>query len=175
MNTKETIQKRSSTRSFKDESLTNEQIEEIIEAGLYAPTGQNKKEIFFTVVDGKNPILSEIENEKHRMRNEEAQPHNFYYEAPTVIFLSAEEDFKWSKVDAGIAVENMSLMAEELGIGSLIIGSVYDALHGDKREYFLEKLEIPEGKDFQIAIALGYKAVEKAPHDFDKNEQVKYI
>ncbi|MBE5858987.1 MAG: nitroreductase family protein [Butyrivibrio sp.] len=175
MNTKDCIEKRSSTRSFTEEKLSKEQIDAIIDAGLFAPTGQNKKEIFFTVVDGQNEILSEIEDEKHRMRGEGAQAHNFYYEAPTVVFLSAEEDFKWSKVDAGIAVENMALIAEDLGIGSLIIGSIYDALHGEKRDYFMEKLQIPKGKDFQIAIALGFKATTKAPHDFNKDEQVKYL
>lgn len=53
-----------------------------------------------------------------------------------LIFLSAEDDFKWSRVDAGIAVQNMVLAAESLGLGTLILGCVYDALHGEKKEYF---------------------------------------
>ena len=43
-----------------------------------------------------------------------------------MIFLSAEDEFKWKSVDAGIAVENMALAAESIGLGTLIIGRVYD-------------------------------------------------
>ena len=71
-----------------------------------------------------------------QLRGEGRQPHNFYYEAPVLILLSAEDGFKWSKVDAGIAVQNMALAAESLGLGSLTIGCIYDAMHGTKKEYF---------------------------------------
>lgn len=39
-------------------------------------------------------------------------------------------------MDAGIAVQNMVLAAESLGLGTLIIGRVYDALHGEKKNIF---------------------------------------
>lgn len=103
-----------------------------------APTGMNRQEVHFTVVKGDNPVLAELDEE--RLRGQEKQSHNFYYEAPVLILLSAEDEFKWSKVDSGIAVENMTLAAESLGLGTLIIGCVYDALHGEKQEYFSRKL-----------------------------------
>lgn len=113
-----------------------------------APTGMNRQEIHFTVVKGNNPVLAELDEENRRLRGQEKQPHNFYYEAPVLILLSAEDEFKWSKVDSGIAVENMTLAAESLGLGTLIIGCVYDALHGEKQEYFSGKLQIPQGYSF---------------------------
>lgn len=171
----EVIKKRSSARAYSAENLTKSELDIILKAGLQAPTGMNRQEIRFSVVSGDNPILAELDEEKRRLRGQEKQPHNFYYEAPVLIFLSAEDEFKWSKVDAGIAVQNMTLAAESLGLGTLIIGCVYDALHGEKKEYFSQKLQIPEGYSFQIALAVGHKADDKTPHEFDFEKQVTIL
>ena len=170
-----TIEKRSSIRGYTDQPLTKDELEMLIKAGLQAPTATNRQEIYITVVDGTNPILAEIEAEKNAQRDIVDPPHNFYYEAPTVLLLSAERAFKWSKIDAGIAVENISLAAESLGLGSLIIGCIKDALSGEKRDYFAKALKFPEGYDFEIAIALGHKAVNKVPHEYDMEKQVCFI
>lgn len=170
-----TIEKRSSARAYSSQELTQEELKTVIEAGLMAPTGMNRQEIHFTVVKGDNRVLAELDEEKRRLRRQEKQPHNFYYEAPVLIFLSAEDDFKWSKVDSGIAVENMALAAESIGLGNLIIGCIYDAMHGEKQAYFSEKLQIPDGYSFQIALALGHKTDRKTPHEFDYEKQVTVI
>ncbi len=169
------IKKRSSARAYSTEEITKEELNTILEAGLMAPTGMNRKEIRFSVVKGDNPVLTELDEEKRRLRGQDVQPHNFYFEAPVLIFISAEDDFKWNRVDAGIAVQNMALAAESLGLGSLIIGCVYDALNGEKKAYFSDKLQIPEGYSFQIALAVGHKTDNKTPHDFDFSEQVTIV
>lgn len=171
----EVIEKRSSTRGYTEEALTDEELTALIRAGLQAPTAANKQEIHFTVLKGDHPILKEIENEKNRLRGISAPEHNFYYEAPTVIVLSADKDYKWSPLDAGIAVENIALAAEGLGLGNLIIGCIYDALRGEKREYFSDALQFPENYEFEIAIAVGHKAVVKEPHTYDAASQVTYL
>lgn len=170
-----TMKERYSVRGYKPESITKEELETVILAGLHAPTATNRQEIHFSVVDGSNPILKELEDLKNAQRNVVDPPFNFYYNAPTVIFISAETEFYWSKVDAGIAVENMALAATELGLGSLIIGCVKDALHSEKKDYFAKALGIPEGYQFEIALAIGYKDAVKEPHTFDAKKQVTYI
>lgn len=169
------IKERSSTRGFTDEKLTKEELDNLIAAGLQAPTATNRQEIHITVVNGDNPILTEIENLKNTMRSIENPPHNFYYEAPVVLLLSAEKAFSWCPVDAGIAVENISLAAESMGLGSLIIGCIKDALTGEKKEYFSSALKLPEGYEFQIAIAAGHKAVSKEPHEYSVEKNVTFI
>ncbi len=171
----ETIAKRSSTRGYTADALTKDELDKLIEAGLQAPTGANKQEMHFTVLKGDNPILAEIEAEKNALRGLDHVEHNFYYEAPTVIIISAEAGYKWSVVDAGIAVENIALLSEEMGLGNLIIGCIYDALHGEKKKYFEEKLKLPEGYEFEIAIAVGHKAVTKEPHTYDASKQVTVL
>ena len=171
----EAIKQRSSTRGYKPEPISDEQIKAVIEAGLQAPTAANRQEIHFTVIDGASPILKEIEDEKNNLRKITDPEHNFYYEAPTVIILSADSGFHWGALDAGIAVENMALTAEGLGLGNLIIGCIYDALRGDKKQYFSEKLKFPENYEYEIAIAIGYKNTEKEPHTYDADKQVTWL
>lgn len=174
-NTIDAIRKRSSTRGYDTKPLTAAQLEALLHAGLQAPTATNRQEIHFTVLAGDNPILKEIEDEKNRLRGLSSLEHNFYYEAPTVIILSTESDFGWSAVDAGIAVENIALAAEDLSLGSLIIGCIRDALLGEKKKHFSKLLKLPENYEYAIAIAVGHKAVEKTPHAYDYAARVTYL
>lgn len=169
------IEKRFSTRGYTDEKLTKEELDTLIRAGLQAPTAANRQEVHITVVDGSNPILKEIEDEKNVGRGIQNPPHNFYFEAPVVLILSADKAFYWGKLDAGIAVENIALAAEALGLGNLIIGCIKDALTGEKRDYFANALKFPEGYEFEIAIAVGHKAVTKEPHEYSVEKNVTYI
>lgn len=171
----EAIEKRSSTRGYTDEKLTAAEVEALLKAGLEAPTARNEQEIHITVVGGDHPILEEIEAEKNAQLKLEAPENNFYYSAPLVLILSGAEAFPWSAVDAGIAVENISLAAEGLGLGSVIIGIIKGAMTGEKKAYFTKALRIPEGYAFEIAIAIGHKAKEKAPHQYDMEKNVTYL
>lgn len=171
----ETMKQRSSARAYSAEKLTEKELNFILEAGLQAPTATNRQEIHFSVAGGDNPVLAELDEEKRRLRGQEKQPHNFYYEAPPIIFLSAEDAFRWNGVDAGIAVQNMVLAAESLGLGTLIIGCVYDALHGEKKAYFSQAFQIPEGYSFQIALAVGHKTDDKTPHAYEFERQITML
>lgn len=166
------IEKRSSTRGYTDQKPTKEELDILLNAALMAPTAANRQEIHISVLDGASPILAEIEAE--RMKGAVA-PHNFYYEAPVVMILSGDASFHWSAVDAGIAVENICLAAEGLGLGSLIIGCIRDALSGEKKEYFAKALQFPEGYEYQVAVAVGTKAVSKQPHTYDREKNISWV
>ena len=180
------IAERSSIRAYTDERLTDAEIRALVTAGLQAPTARNEREIHFTVLDGANPLLKEIDREcklsmlagiadEETIKKIESNPNNFYYSAPTVVILSVKKDFFWNKLDAGIAVENMSLAAQSLGLGSLIIGIIDKAMHGEKQAYFADKLNFPENYEFAIAFAAGHKNTEKAPHEIDFDRDVSFV
>ena len=65
----EAIEKRSSTRGYTDEPLSDAQINALIQSGLQAPTAANRQEVHFTVLKGNHPILKELEDEKNRLRD----------------------------------------------------------------------------------------------------------
>lgn len=163
------INTRSSIRKYQDRPVPEDLCRLLVEAGLKAPTGQNKQEIHFSVTTGKNPINAEIQKD-----HDPNASHSFCYDAPLIIYISALDGFKWSDVDAGIAVENIHLAAAALGLGSLIIGCVKDVLNGDKKAYYAEKLAFPDNYSFKIAIGIGYPDTEKTPHliDYEKNVSI---
>lgn len=181
-----TIEERSSIRAYTNERLTDEEIKTLITAALQAPTARNMQEVHVSVVDGGNPILKEIDTEckltmlatapdDETKSKIESNPNNFYYGAPIVFILSADKDFKWNKLDAGIAVENVALAAQSMGLGSLIIGIIDDAMRGAKKDYFAKALQFSENYEFAIAVAVGHKATEKEPHEIDFDKSVSFI
>lgn len=166
------IEERYSTRGYTEEKLTKAELDALIKAGLQAPTAANRQEIHFTVIDGGNPILAEIQQEMLKGREDKNPPHNFYYEAPTLMILSGDASFGWSPVDAGIAVQNIALAAEALGLGSLIIGCIKAVMTGEKQAYFSKALKLPDGYVYQVAVAVGHKAASKAPHEYSVEKNV---
>lgn len=168
------IEARSSTRGYMPDKLSKAQLDTLLHAGLQAPTAANRQEIHITVVDGGNPVLAEIEAEKNKAL-EKAPAANFYYNAPVVLILSGDESFPWTPVDAGIAVENIALAAEGLGLGSLIIGCIRGALMGERKAEFAQKLKLPEGYAYQIAIAVGNRGTSKDPHTYDLARNVTVL
>ena len=166
------MKNRFSTRGYTGEKLTEEELKTLLDAGMQAPTATNRQEIHFTVLDGDNPLLMEMQEEMLKDRPGMKSDNSFYYGAPTFILLSGEEAFGWSAVDAGIAVQNIALAAEALGLGSVIIGCIKGALTGERRDYFSKALKLPEGFIYRVAIAVGHKAATKEPHEYSAEKSV---
>ena len=166
----DTLNERSSIRGYEKKELTNEQIDLLIEAGLKAPTARNLQEVYISALKTSDPLAKEIQKELNPNAS-----NTFYYDAPVLFFLSAETGFKWSFLDSGIAVENMHLAAKDMGLGSVILGCIDEVMLGEKKACFAEKLNIPEGYSFTIALAVGYPAVEKKQHDIDKEAKSSII
>ena len=164
------VDTRSSIRKYRDKVIPEEVCRKLLEAGLKAPTATNRQELHFTVVKKDDPVQAEIQKDL----NPDAAV-NFYYDAPLTIYLSGEETFKWSSVDAGIAVENIHLAAADLGLGSVILGCMEKVLNGEKKAEYAKKLAFPEGYCYRIAIAVGYADTEKVPHSIDFDRDVTIL
>ena len=125
-------------------------------------------------------LIQEVHDEAAKVMGKGGSPRfadpdfQIFYRAPTVIFLFGEKDFNWTQVDCGIAVENIALAAEGLGVGSVILGLPAPAFRGDRADELRAKLQCPEGYDFVIAVALGYADDMKDPHDL-REEKISRI
>ena len=87
-----------------------------------------------------------------------------------MIFLSGNPENRWTPVDCGIAVENIALAAESLGLGSVILGLPRGAFQGEKASALRTALQFPAGHDFVIAIALGTPTDDKPAHPVGENK-----
>ncbi len=164
------INTRSSIRKYTDQPIPEDVCKCLVEAGLRAPTAANKQEIHITVVGKDNPVQAEIQNDL----NPNAEK-SFFYDAPLTFYLSADESFSWSPIDAGIAVENIHLAAAAVGLGSVILGCMKKVLNGEKKAEYSAKLGFPEGYGYQIAIAIGYPDITKEQHEINFERDVTVL
>lgn len=140
------IKNRRSIRRYKTDPVPIELIEEIIDAGRWAPTGGNKQYWKFIVVD----------DEKVMKMVQRVSP-MFWGEAPAAIFVCldltrstmSEEARKGHGNVAGFPSQNIMLAAFALGLGTCAIG-------GFNKLAIREILDIPKDLDPILLITLGY-------------------
>lgn len=140
----ETIMHRRSIRRFEPKQIEETALQQILQAGLYAPCAGGRQGVIFAVCQDKevNERLGKIKraNSNPRMATATSfvsreQPSiaddpkltNAFYDAPTVITLFAPKNFLFFVDDCAVAAENMMLAADALGIGSCYIGQGWPA------------------------------------------------
>ena len=164
------ISGRRSHRAYKADPIPEEVMDRILTAALESPSARNRQPWHFTVCRDA-ALIQEVHDEAALMMGKGGSPRfadpdfQMFYHAPAVIFIFGEKDNSWTPVDCGIAVENIALAAESLGIGSVILGLPKPAFSGGKAGKLKQKLHCPEGYDFVIAISLGYAADTKDAHE----------
>ena len=128
----EAMQLRRSIRSFKPDTVPEEMLNEIVKAGLYAPSGRG----------AQDTIILKITNKAMRNRlsklncqiggwDEGFDP---FYGAPVVLVVLANKARPTAIYDGSLVMGNMLLAAHSLGLGSCWI-------HRAKEEF-----DLPEGK-----------------------------
>jgi len=178
----ETIKNRRSIRKYKTEQIKQEELDLILEAGIYAPSGHNEQPWHFTVIQNKD-LISQINTiSKKIMANIEIDwikklalnpETNITYSAPTIIIVSGRKDGISAKTDCCAAVENMLIAAESLNIGSVWLGF---AIFAFSNKDLAPNIDLPEGYEPLYAFALGYKDLEQQPQAPKRNYNcINYI
>lgn len=182
--TLEVIKKRRTTRKFKPEPIKDNELQTIIEAGLYAPSAHNQQSWNFTVIQNEE-LLNELNVQSkeigktfpdklvQKMSNNEKL--NIFYNAPTVIIVSGRDNSLMPEIDCAAATQNMLLAAESIDIGACWNGFVGFLFKSEKGEEYKKKLNIPEGYTPYYAAVLGYKDVRIANALKRKENLVQYI
>jgi nitroreductase len=176
------IKSRRSIRNYSPDQISQEHLDQIIEAGIYAPSAVNEQAWHFTVIQNR-ALLSRIDetvkeqmakSDVEWMRNNAANPgFSVTYHAPTLIVVSGNEAAMSWQADCAFAMENMMLAAESLGIGSVCLGLVRFFLIQDGEA---EKLGIPAGYKPFYGMAFGYKTGDKAIEPPNRNmDVINYI
>ena len=161
------ILERSSIRKFKETPLSQEDIQVLKQAALASPTARNLQKWHFSFVCEQKMFESTSDDAKARAKD---RGMSFFYHAPLMIFISSQDLNHFSLVDAGIAVENIALAAQSLGLKSTIIGCCKDLLNDPSQNDLRTYLGFPEGYQFAIAIVIGYGDTTKEPHALDMSK-----
>lgn len=178
------IKQRRSIRSFTGEQIKEEELQAVLEAGLYAPSAGNQQAWHFTVIQDRGLLdrlnvaakeaAKKVENEHVRqMANNEK--FNIFYGAPTLILVSGDEQAMVIEEDCGAATQNMLLAAEAIGLGSCWINLVLFAFDSSKGPEFRRELGIPGGYKPYCSAVLGYKKVAAVNAPARKPNLITYI
>lgn len=180
----ETIMNRRSVRVYSDEQIKQEDLELIIQAGLYSPSACNMQPWHLTVVKNKEIInLLNIETKKELLNCDNDyfktfatnERYDIFYNAPTIIIISGEKTALAPQTDCSAATENMILAAESLDIGTCWIGLITYLFRSERSAEFTKMLEIPEGYEPYYAITLGYKKIANPKPQPRRENTVNYI
>ncbi len=162
--TLDAIKERRTTRKIKEEQISKETLEAIIEAGLYAPSAHNQQSWHFTVIQDpatikdlniatKKSLLSIPDEGIQKMASNET--FDIFYGAPTLVLISGEDAAMMPKVDCAAATENMLIAAESLNIGGCWNGFVGRLFASEQKNTYTTKLQIPEGYTTYYGVVFG--------------------
>lgn len=167
------IKSRRSTREFKNEMVPEEFIEQIVEAGRYAPSGGNSQSTHFIVIENKE-VLDELaklaKNEFSRMEVTEntykslvnsinaskTGNYVFHYNCPVLIVTANKKDYGNNIADCACALENMMLMANALDLGSVWINQLRWLNENPVLLDAMKKIGLKDDERVYGALAVGY-------------------
>ena len=180
----QTILHRRSIRRFDPRQIDEGALEQILQAGLYAPSAGGRQGPLFVVSQDRevNLRLGRIKRANSRPRMAAAgsyvsreQPSiaddpaitDAFYGAPTVVTLFGPKNFLFAQEDCAAAAENMLLAADSLGVGGCYIGQGWTAFAGDAGQRVLQKWAIRPDYYAVMQLLLGYPR-EGDPHPAPK-------
>lgn len=166
----EAILTRRSIRSFQNQPIKRSELDQILKAAVYAPSGMGRQTWQFTAVT--NPVkLEQLAN----LIGKELERENYgFYHAQALIIPSNQKDSPFGKEDNACALENIFLAAHSLGIGSVWINQLQKINDNPSIRQFLTQLDIPQDHAVYGIAALGY-AAEPAKTEVHKTGIIKII
>lgn len=148
----ENILTRRSIRAFQNKEIPQKELEQIVQAGLYAPSGQNRQTWKFTVVMDRDKIrkLAEVIGRKLGRDGYDM------YSPQVLVIPSNEKENQHSMEDNACALENIFLAAHSFGIGSVWINQMRDLCEEPEVREILSSWDIPSSHRVFGMAALGY-------------------
>ena len=150
--TMNTILTRRSTRKFLNRPIPEEELQQIIQAALHAPSGMGRQTWQFTAVKNRGKI-QELAAVIRKVLDRDGYD---MYQPEVIIIPSNDRESPFGREDDACAMENMFLAAHSLGIGSVWINQLQDVCDVPAIRQVLDELGIPADHVVYGMAALGY-------------------
>lgn len=150
----QTIQSRRSVRKYKPQQVKESDLLCVLECGKYAPSGRNFKAWQFVAVQNKE-MLERIRLGSNTSVLMPAWADSFY-QAPTVIIAFADPALGEPIKDGNMALQNMMLAAQSLGLCSCYINVVKQLFSFTIGDEIKRDLGVPAHYIATGSITLGY-------------------
>jgi nitroreductase len=166
------IHTRRSTRQFQERQIREEELEALLDAAIWAPSGGNNQTWLFTAIQDPEILtrLNELVREGFRRWTPdddypgklnarsaaEKEGYHFFYHASTLIVAANRPNYENAMADCALALENLFLAAQSLGLGSCYINQLHWLRNDAEIRDFLFGLGIPKEYTICSAAAVGY-------------------
>lgn len=137
----QTLISRRSIRKYKAEQIPESDLQQILEAGMYAASGMGIQPITMVVVQDKATIAKLTAMNAEIMGTDS----NPMYGAPTIVVVLADMEKSanaWS--DGCLVMGNLMNAAASLGIGSCWINRAKEEFESDEGKALLRQWNLPE-------------------------------
>jgi nitroreductase len=169
----ETIKTRRSTRSYSPREVSREDLDMVLEAGRYAPSGGNNQTTHLLVItsaDVKQRIAQlaeklfsgmEVTPDTYRSMasaiiSSKKGGYNFHRDAPVLILAANRETYSNNIADCSCVLENMMIMANALDLGSCWVNQIKWLNSEPEMLQLLYGIGLREGERVYGGITLGY-------------------
>ena len=134
------MEERRSIRKFKPDMPSKNDIDQIIEAGLYAPSGMGRQNVIIVAITNKKQ-RDELADDNRRIGG---WPEGFdpFYGAPVILVVLAPKDSPIRIYDGSLVMGNLLLAAHSLSLGSIWIHRAKEEFETDKYKQLLKKLGV---------------------------------
>ena len=154
-NTLEDLKNRRSCRSYQPRQITEEELQQVLEAGMYAPTGMGKQSPVIVVVQDKDAIETLRKMNAAILGAPEADP---FYGAPTVLIVLADRSRPTYLYDGSCVMSNLLNAAHAVGLGSCWIHRAREEFDSDEGKALLEQWGVRGDYEGIGHCILGYRA-----------------
>ena len=131
---------RRSCRKYKREQIKDEELNEILKAGKYAPTGMGLQSPKIVVVQNKD-IIQKLSKLNAKIMGKDIDP---FYSAPTVIVILADKTKITYLEDGSLVMGNLMNAAHSLGIGSCWIHRAKEEFETEEGKALLKEWNISD-------------------------------
>ena len=136
--TLEDLKSRRACRSYKPEQITDEELDAVLEAGTYAPTGRGKQAPILVAV--QNPeMVKKLSQLNAGVMGNTGDP---FYGAPTVIVVLSDRSVGTYLYDGSCVMANLLNAANALGLGSCWIHRAKEEFEREDYKSLLTELGI---------------------------------
>ena len=150
----ELIRTRRSCRKYTALQVADADLQRVVEAGLYAPTGHGLQETVIVAVQNSG-LKERLSAMNAAVMGVSSDP---YYHAPTIVLVFAPADNANAFQDGSCALENMMLAAHALGLASCWINREREMFSTSEGKELMHEMGLPDGMTGIGALALGYAA-----------------
>ena len=172
----DTLIARRSTRRYKPEPILSEELNDIIEAGRYAPSGGNSQTNHLIVITNQEVLKKLVElvtqefakmqwnpdmykSMQHSIKASQTGNYNFLYSAPTLVVVANQKNYPNAMADSACVLQNMMIAATSLSVGSCWINQLHWLDENPIIREMMLSLGMKEEETVCGALALGYPEV----------------